>query len=122
MDGVVISTVGAMTREFGTDPAGLLAAIGPSIERHCYEVGGDVAKPFFKAFPEDQRILTPSSHGKWRCDLRAANLILLQRAGLDDSNIAVSEQCTSCNIDEFFSYRRDGRTGRMSGWLSLRHV
>lgn len=119
-EGIVTSTVAAMTHEFGSEPSELLAAIGPSIERHCYEVGEDVAKSFFLAFPDNHRILSPSSNGKWRCDLRAANLVLLRRAGLDDSNIGVSERCTSCNIDEFFSYRRDGLTGRMGGWLSLR--
>lgn len=122
VDGIVITTVEAMTREFGSNPSDILAAIGPSIERHCFEVGEDVAKQFDKLFSGDERIMTASSTTKWRVDLRAANLTMLERAGLDDSNIAVSEQCTSCNSSEFFSYRREGETGRMSGWLSLRHV
>lgn len=122
VDGIASLTVQAMTREFGTNPAELLAAIGPSIERHCYEVGIDVARPFTKAFPNDERILAQSSSTKWRVDLKTANLVMLERAGVQDANIAVSEQCTSCNRDEFFSYRRDGETGRMSGWLSLKAV
>jgi YfiH family protein len=122
VDGIVISTVEAMTREFGTDPSQLLVAIAPAIERHCYEVGEDVALPFFRAFPNDERVLSQSSSTKWRVDLKTANRILLERAGVDDANMAISEQCTSCNIDELFSYRRDGETGRMGGWLSLRQV
>jgi len=122
VDGIVIATVEAMTREFGSNPSEILAGIGPSIERHCFEVDEDVARQFSKSFAGDERILTASSSTKWRVDLRTANLMMLERAGLDDSNIAVSEQCTSCNSSEFFSYRRDGETGRMGGWLSLRHV
>lgn len=122
VDGIVVATVEAMTREFGTNPGELLAAIAPSIERHCFEVGEDVAELFSTLFRGDERILTPSSSTKWRVDLRAANMIMLERAGLDDSNIAVSELCTSCDSSELFSYRRDGDTGRMGGWLSLKHV
>lgn len=122
VDGIAVATVEMMTREFGTDPVRLLAAISPAIERHCYEVGEDVARSFFKEFPHDERILKQSSNTKWRVDLKTANLLMLQRAGLHIENIAVSEQCTSCNSDEFFSYRRDGETGRMGGWLSLRQL
>lgn len=122
VDGIVRATVDVMTREFGTDPSRLLSAISPAIERHCYEVGEDVARSFFATFPHDERVLKQSSNTKWRVDLKAANYIQLQRSGLDSANIALSEQCTSCNSDEFFSYRRDGETGRMGGWLSLRLV
>ncbi len=122
VDNIVAATVETMVREFGTDPSALLAAIGPSIERHCYEVGDDVVGRFARLFDNEERVLSPCSPNKWRIDLRAANTILLQRAGLDYSNIAISERCTSCNSSEFFSYRRDGETGRMSGWISLRPV
>lgn len=122
VEGIVIETVEAMVKEFGTDPKQLLAAVSPSIGRHCYNVGEDVAKQFYKLFPEEERVLSQASTDKWHLDLKIANLILLNRAGLDDRNIAVSEECTSCNKDEFFSYRRDGLTGRMGGWLALRHV
>lgn len=118
--GIVTTTIEAMTREFGTNPAQLLAAIAPAIERHCYDVGEEVARSFAKAFPKDERVLRQSSSTKWRADLKTANLVLLERAGVDNSRIAVSERCTSCNSGELFSYRRDGETGRMGGWLTLK--
>ena len=46
-------TLEVMRREFGTDPAQVLAAIGPSICQDCYEVSGDVIEEFQKAFPEE---------------------------------------------------------------------
>lgn len=116
---VAAKTVEAMTREFGADPGKLIAAIGPSICRSCYEVGEDVAREMFRAFPHDERVVRQSSSTKWRADLRIANLIALREAGLRLDSIAVSEQCTSCNAREFFSYRRDSQTGRMGGWMSL---
>lgn len=119
--GIVTETIQAMTREFGTRPSDLLAAVAPAIERHCYDVGNDVAVQLAKTFANDERVLKQSSTTKWRVDLKMANAILLQKAGVDKSRIALSERCTSCNSDEFFSYRRDGETGRMAGWLTLRN-
>ena len=116
---IVTATVEAMVSEFGSDPKTILAAIGPAIGRCCFEVAEDVAKPLFKAFPYDERVLKQFSTTKWRADLKTANLMMLIEAGLEDSNIAISEICTSCNGHDFFSYRRDSKTGRMGGWISL---
>lgn len=116
---IVSNTVEAMTREFSTDPTELLAAIGPSIGRCCYDVGEDVARQFFKTFDGDERVVNQFSSSKWRIDLKTANRILLWQAGVLDQKIAVSEHCTCCSKNEFFSYRGDGRTGRMGGWMSL---
>ncbi|MHB9035378.1 MAG: peptidoglycan editing factor PgeF [Armatimonadota bacterium] len=116
---IVLATVAAMTREFGTDPGALQAAVCPSVCRACYTVGQDTAGELFKAFPHDDRVLSQASTDKWYADLKNANTILLKDAGVQGSNIAISQECTCCNRDEFFSYRRDGKTGRMGGWMSL---
>lgn len=118
--GVVTETLTAMSHEFDTRPEEVIAAIGPAIGRHCYDVNADVAEAFFKAFPHDERVMSfYSSVGKWRVDLKTANLILLLNAGVKQENIAVSEDCTCCNGEDFFSHRRDGTTGRMGGWMAL---
>ena len=109
-----------MVSQFDTDPANLLVAIGPSICRHCFEVGEDVASQFSCAFPFDSALLSQSGLAKWRVDLKMANRVILLQAGVKDLNIAVADECTCCNVDEFFSYRRDGATGRMGGWISLK--
>lgn len=116
---IVSATVERMVSEFGSNPAGIVAAIAPSVGRCCYEVGPDVAHEFFREFPHDERVMNQASTEKWRVDLKIANRLLLMEAGLDPRNIAVSDECTCCNRTDFFSYRRDGETGRMSGWLSL---
>lgn len=118
--GVVTEVLAAMSREFGTQAEKVVAAIGPAIGRHCYDVNADVAVAFFKAFPHDERVMRfYSLVGKWQVDLKTANRILLLNAGVKQENIAVSEDCTCCKIEDFFSHRRDGKTGRMGGWMAL---
>ncbi|MEN6357766.1 MAG: peptidoglycan editing factor PgeF [Armatimonadota bacterium] len=119
---IVTAAVEAMNHEYGTGPGDIQAAISPSICRNCFVVGKDAAEEIFKAFPHDSRILSQSATDKWFADLKNANYILLRRAGVPGANIAISQECTSCNPEDFFSYRRDGKTGRMGGWMSLRDV
>lgn len=116
---IVTATVEAMGREFGTRAEAMQAAIGPSVGMFCYEVGEDVAQQFYSIFSLSRQVMSQHSTDKWRVDLKNANLILLKQAGVKEANIAVSDDCTCCNREDFFSYRRDGVTGRMGGWLCL---
>ncbi|NLN75817.1 MAG: peptidoglycan editing factor PgeF [Armatimonadetes bacterium] len=119
---IVQVVIDAMKCEFGTYTANLLAAICPAIEGNCYEVGDDVAYHFEEMFSGDKSVLGRCENTKWRVDLKMANCVLLRRAGVREMNVALSRQCTSCRDDEFFSYRRDGVTGRMGGWISLKRM
>ena len=82
------------------------AAIGPGIGPCCYEVGDEVLDVF--------EFLGPGVAAGRMLDLRGVANRLLDRAGVD--RIEVSDLCTSCNPELFFSHRRDGgRTGRQAG-------
>jgi len=86
------------------------AAIGPGIGPCCYEVGEEVLAAFESLGPgvSDGRML----------DLREVTRRLLERAGV--GSVTVSDLCTSCNAELFYSHRRDGpRTGRQAGlvWI-----
>jgi YfiH family protein len=82
------------------------AAIGPGIGPCCYEVD----EPVLGAFRE----LGPGLADDGMLDLREVARRLLQRAGIEE--IEVSELCTSCDPELFFSHRRDGEpTGRQAG-------
>jgi polyphenol oxidase len=116
---IVTETLSAMTREFGTKPEGCQTAIGPAIGRCCYEVGLDVAGAIWKVCL-DQRVLARGSSSKFKVDLQIANWTLLRTAGVPEENIAVCLRCTCCHQSEFFSYRRDGQTGRMAAIMALR--
>ncbi len=142
---IAAKTLGRMQMEFGTRPDEVVAAIGPGISRCCYEVGPDVVKDFAAKFPEARSwfegpfdalasgedpnplpwlTMMPPGHEAPppRCmlDLKAANVSILAEAGVPRKNIVVSELCTSCRGDLFFSYRREKATGRMMSVIGIR--
>ncbi len=117
-------TVEAMEREFGTDPGDLVACIGPSICRDCFEVGEEVVEAFSRAFaPEHHQALFERGvrPGKYQMDLWAANRIILQEAGVPQSRIHTTNICTRCNSDYLFSHRRSGEErGNLAAFLCLK--
>ncbi len=118
-ESIAARTLDAMAASYNTNARNCVAAIGPAIGRCCYEVSSDVASRVLKAAGDD-RIIANSYEGKFQLDLKLANWLILRRAGIAESNIALSTHCTSCNREDFFSYRRDGQTGRMAAILALR--
>src|SRR5213082_2874728 len=139
---IVAKAIGKMQMQFGTKPAHLLAAIGPSIGGCCYEVGTEVAAEFRSQFPnasewfDELRTgdepnplqwlnMSPPGHQpapkNVLLDLRKANRAQLLEAGLLPQNISVSDLCTACRRDLLFSYRKDaGTTGRLMSVIGLR--
>ncbi|MGI8774318.1 MAG: polyphenol oxidase family protein [Actinomycetota bacterium] len=102
--GLVAGVLDAAVARVGADAAW----VGPSIRACCYEVGGEVVTAFEGAgLPvEDERHVDPS----WSA------VVALQRAGV--AKVASATECTSCD-DRFFSFRRDGTTGRQAGLIAL---
>ncbi len=109
---IVALTIKKMQDEFGSDPAEMIAAIGPAIGPECYEVDEPVMGPVREAFPFWKEIATPRTAGRWNLDLVQANRKELLLAGLPERNIHALGLCTSCRRDLFYSYRAEGRTGR----------
>jgi len=111
--------VGAMGREFGSNPAQLFAGIGPAIGPCCYEVGEPVIGLVEAAFGGGDGLLIPQKNGpRPHFDLSEANRRNLARAGVE--SIEVSGLCTACRTDLFFSHRAEkGRTGRFGVMLTL---
>ncbi|MBQ7582995.1 MAG: peptidoglycan editing factor PgeF [Lachnospiraceae bacterium] len=96
-----------MTERFGCDPADMYAAIGPGICGDCYEMGDEVYDAFAGKWGMQKagRIMKRYPEGKYHLDLREACLITLTEAGIPADRIAVSNVCTRCNADTFYSYR-----------------
>ena len=113
--------VAQMSVKFGCKPADMYAAIGPGICRDCYEMGDEVYETFadkwgredaeriFSKYPAADSDGKEIPGGKYHLDLREANRLTLLRAGIPAERIAVSNVCTKCNADIFYSYR----SGRM---------
>ena len=116
-------TVEELTKHYHSDPKDVIAVIGPSICKHCFEISEDVAAEFRKAFPDayETAILTPlMEQGKYLCDLWEANRQVLLKAGLRKDNIHISEVCTCCNDDLLFSHRKtQGKRGSLAAFLAI---
>ena len=109
--------IAQMTVKFGCDPADMYAAIGPGVCRDCYEMGDEVYDAFADQWSREDADLILSRYpakdadgneipgGKYHLDLREANKLTLLRAGVPADHIAVSNVCTMCNVDTFYSYR-----------------
>ncbi len=120
---VCAATVEAMSQRFGTDPANVSAAIGPSISARRYEVGPEVVSAAEAALGDrvGETLSTPnggSPEGRQHFDLWRANAIVLEQAGVAD--IIVGGVCTAENTHDFYSHRAEqGRTGRFGALLAL---
>ena len=116
-------TVEKMHQEFGSDPAELLTAIGPSICQDCYEVGEEVIAEFAAAFREEHHpaLFYKKENGKYQLDLWEANRIVLREAGVPETGISVTDICTHCNPELLFSLRTSAdRRGNLCAFLCLK--
>jgi purine-nucleoside/S-methyl-5'-thioadenosine phosphorylase / adenosine deaminase len=137
-------TVGEMRMHFGSNPSEILAALGPAIGGCCYEVGTELVSEFTSQFADAAEYFDELRTGEepnplqWlnmmppghqpppqnvRLDLRNANRSQLLAAGLPNANIFVSDLCTACHTDLFFSYRREGANcGRLLALIGLQQA
>ncbi|MBP1737163.1 MAG: hypothetical protein H6Q60_1044 [Oscillospiraceae bacterium] len=107
--GIVSHAVERMTSVFGCHPEQILAAIGPGIGQCHFETHEDVPNALTEAlgasvFP----FIQTRPAGKFNVDLKGINADLLERAGLWKSHIAVSDVCTACHPDQYWSHRVHG--------------
>lgn len=110
-----------MGEEFGTDPQKLLAAIGPSICKTCFEVDEPVAAEFL-ALPGTEKFvdLPTETDKKYHVDLWECNRQFLLLAGVPEGNITLGGVCTMCESDLVFSHRRTrGHRGSNCAMLAL---
>ena len=114
-----------MTEHFGSRPSACLAAIGPCIGGDSYEVGAEVADRF-RSLPGARaaNVVTPRNEfgGTYSLNLRQVVFGQLLYAGLRAQSIAVCDEDTYRNKRDFFSYRRDGATGRMAAFLGMKET
>lgn len=115
--------VDKMREVYGTDPADLIVAVGPSICQECYEVSEDVAEAFTEAFRgpgQAEEILLKKGGGKYQLDLWRANEIVLTEAGIPTEKIQVTDLCTCHNSGYLFSHRAShGQRGNLGAFLGI---
>jgi polyphenol oxidase len=134
--GIIESTVAAMRRP----PGEILAWLGPAIGPAAFEVGDEVRAVFVAHDAAAAGAFVPHGAGKWLCDIyvlarqRLAALGVRRVAGADNAPAAAGNTvlaqpdsldaarrhfCTVADADRFYSYRRDGTTGRMASLIWL---
>lgn len=105
----------ATVRALNSPPGKLLAWLGPAIGQAHFEVGEEVRAAFLAADPGAAAAFAANERGRWQCDLYA-----LARQRLDAMGVGAVHgggACTYADAGRFFSYRRDGRCGRMAALI-----
>ena len=101
--GIAAKTVEAMVREYGCKPSDIRAAIGPNIGYCCFETDRDVPDAMVDALGEAARPYIRPNGDKYYVNLKEINALWLRRAGVTE--IEISNACTVCRSDVFWSHR-----------------
>ena len=120
--GVIDNTVAALCRAAGCRADQVLAWLGPCIGPQAFEVGADVLLSFGQPLQSPDRTLfqyrpLPDGSPRWLADL--AELARRRLAGLGVLQVSGGGGCTVSDASRFFSFRRDGRTGRLAAAVAL---
>lgn len=107
--GIVDTTLDAMTK-----PASeLVAWLGPAISQPAFEVGLEVRESF-GAWGESDAYFQPNHRGRLQADLPGLAIAMLERRG---ATVSACGLCTYSEPERFYSYRRDGKTGRLLSFV-----
>ena len=113
-------TVARMKEEFKTKSEDLYVGIGPSIGPCCFEVEKDVLEKLQDLADWRKEDVVFQGKGKYRVDLWQLNKRMLQSVGVPEDQIFVTDLCTQCNPDLFFSHRVHGsQRGSLAGMISI---
>jgi len=104
-----------MIEQFNSNPNNIYVSLGVSIHSCCYEVGKDLADICQKSFGQKYVI---QKDNNFYLDLQTLNKDQLLSVGIKENHIMISKTCSCCDTN-YFSYRRDGVTGRFAGVIKL---
>jgi len=100
-------------KEFGCSSEDLIVTLGPSIGPCCYEIDEKVFSTGWEPFS------IPRGESKWMVDLAEINIDQIKKEGVKEEQIFRIDLCTSCHSDLFFSYRKEGQTGRQLSFIGI---
>ena len=98
----------------------LMVYLGPAIGPQAFEVGDEVRSAFVQADANTKLAFKHFAQGKWLADIYLLARLRLAAKGIE--KITGGSFCTFNEADRFFSFRRDGQTGRMASMIWLDHV
>jgi YfiH family protein len=117
--GILKNTINVMQQRFYSSPQDLKIAIGPAIRWCCYEVGYEVIEAVAKETGAGDYYKTKGS--KYCMDIPSANRIQALSVGVKKENIWMSDECTFCLPEKYYSYRyaKGGVIGRQCGFIGI---
>jgi YfiH family protein len=115
--GLAGGVIEATVRALALPPESLLAWLGPAIGRAHFEIGAEVREELLCADPQAEAAFEPNARGRYMADLAALARRRLERVGI--ARIYGGDACTYAAPEHYFSYRRDGRTGRQATLIWL---
>ena len=100
---IAARVVEAMARHYGSRPEDIHAAIGPNLAQCHFETDADVPEALVKTYGEEVKSCIETRGEKYHPDIKAVNALALRRAGV--LHLEISEACTYCQHDRFWSHR-----------------
>ena len=100
---IVSKTVEKMVSLYGCEAKNIHAAIGPNIGFCCFETDADVPEAMVKTYGEEAKNHIRAKGNKYYVNLKELNAMDLRRVGV--KSIAISDACTVCQCDRFWSHR-----------------
>ncbi|OGF67452.1 MAG: hypothetical protein A2Y62_14225 [Candidatus Fischerbacteria bacterium RBG_13_37_8] len=116
---IIIKTITAITDKYNVKPKNLMIGIGPGIQQCCYEIKEDVLELFEKQLPYAKKCIR-YEYNKIKLDLLHLLLFQLWSLRVSHNTINYIKLCTHCNSRYFFSFRREGPTGRLMSIICKR--
>lgn len=115
--GLQAGVIEAAVAQMKVQPTDLMVWLGPAIGPQAFEVGDEVREAFIRTDVEASKAFVQTSENKWLADIYLLARQRLEAMGI--SAIYGGDLCTYSDVQRFFSYRRDGVTGRMASMIWL---
>jgi YfiH family protein len=115
--GLAAGVIEATVQRLALPPQSLLAWLGPAIGPLHFEIGSEVREELMRADPQAETAFERNARGRYMADLPGLARRRLERLGV--ARIYGGDVCTYAAPEHYFSYRRDGRTGRQAALIWL---
>lgn len=116
--GIAAELVYKMHKVYGTEPGDLSVRVGPGIDACCFEVKEDCYGLFLDKYPWSEDFMYMRPDGSVTLDLKGINLEILSLCGVEDARAL--KDCTCCDEERYYSWRRSGERDRMLAYIYLK--
>lgn len=113
--GLAAGILQATVKSLNTNPEKIICWLGPAIGPKVFEVGSEVREAFVAEQSTSAAAFIQTGDNHWLADIYALARIKLGSVGV--TQVSGGGECTYTDVERFYSYRRDGITGRMASLI-----